>query len=77
MKNRKKVALITAGASGIGQVIAELFLANQWNVHICDINQAEDLSEKLPNAKFLKIKNAGHDAKDVKKELIDATNSII
>ncbi|MDG1015295.1 MAG: SDR family oxidoreductase [Woeseiaceae bacterium] len=39
MKNRKKVALITAGASGIGQVIAELFLANQWNVHICDINK--------------------------------------
>ena len=39
MKKRKKVALITAGASGIGQVIAELFLANQWNVHICDINK--------------------------------------
>ena len=39
MKDRKKTVLITAGATGIGRVIAELFLTNKWNVHICDINK--------------------------------------
>ena len=33
-----KVILVTAGADGIGRVIAETFLAAGANVHICDIN---------------------------------------
>jgi NAD(P)-dependent dehydrogenase (short-subunit alcohol dehydrogenase family) len=32
------VALVTAGANGIGREIAEAFLANQYSVHICDID---------------------------------------
>ncbi len=36
----KKVALVTAGASGIGRVIAEALLAAGSAVHVCDI--AED-----------------------------------
>ncbi|VVU95299.1 alpha/beta hydrolase fold [seawater metagenome] len=61
----------------LNKINVPIFIIHGELDNICDINQAEDLSEKLPNAKFLKIKNAGHDAKDVKKELIDATNSII
>jgi short-subunit dehydrogenase involved in D-alanine esterification of teichoic acids len=33
-----KSVLITAGASGIGRVIAEAFLAEGHQVHICDIS---------------------------------------
>ena len=33
-----KVILVTAGAAGIGRVIAETFSAAGANVHICDIN---------------------------------------
>ena len=34
----EQVVLISAGASGIGRVIAETFLAHDCHVHICDIN---------------------------------------
>jgi NAD(P)-dependent dehydrogenase (short-subunit alcohol dehydrogenase family) len=33
------VALVTAGASGIGRVIAQTLLASDYRVHICDIDQ--------------------------------------
>lgn len=32
------VALITAGAAGIGRVIAEAFIGQGWRVHVCDID---------------------------------------
>lgn len=32
------VALITAGAAGIGRVIAEAFISQGWRVHVCDID---------------------------------------
>jgi NAD(P)-dependent dehydrogenase (short-subunit alcohol dehydrogenase family) len=35
-----QVVLITAGAAGIGRVIAERFLAHGCSVHICDIDKA-------------------------------------
>ncbi|KAA1188403.1 SDR family oxidoreductase [Pseudohalioglobus sediminis] len=34
-----RVALVTAGASGIGRAIAERLLADGISVHICDINE--------------------------------------
>jgi NAD(P)-dependent dehydrogenase (short-subunit alcohol dehydrogenase family) len=34
-----QVALITAGAAGIGRTIAEIFLAHGCQVHVCDISQ--------------------------------------
>jgi NAD(P)-dependent dehydrogenase (short-subunit alcohol dehydrogenase family) len=33
------VVLVTAGASGIGRVIAETFLSHDCRVHVCDIDQ--------------------------------------
>lgn len=36
--NKKKVALISAGASGIGRCIAELLLKQDFNVHVFDIS---------------------------------------
>ena len=33
-----KSVLITAGASGIGRVIAEAFLSEGHQVHVCDIS---------------------------------------
>jgi NAD(P)-dependent dehydrogenase (short-subunit alcohol dehydrogenase family) len=39
-----QVALVTAGASGIGRCIAETLLAHDCRVHICDVNrEAVDL----------------------------------
>ena len=35
-----QVALVTAGASGIGRCIAETFLAQGRRVHICDVNRS-------------------------------------
>ena len=35
-----QVVLITAGAAGIGRVIAEKFLSHGCSVHICDIDRA-------------------------------------
>ena len=36
--NPGKVILITAGAAGIGRVIAEAFLAEDCRVHVCDVD---------------------------------------
>ncbi|MEM7016284.1 MAG: SDR family oxidoreductase [Pseudomonadota bacterium] len=35
-----KVALVTAGAAGIGQVIADTLLETGYAVHVCDVNEA-------------------------------------
>jgi len=50
----EQVVMISAGAAGIGSVIAETFLAHDCHVHICDVN-ADAIS------KFLK-KNPGASA---------------
>ena len=42
----EQVVLISAGASGIGRVLAETFLAHDCQVHICDID-ADAMSEFL------------------------------
>ncbi len=49
---KKQVALISGGASGIGRTIAELFLKNDWDVHINDISKdnIQDFLIKNPNA---------------------------
>ena len=38
--NAEKVILVTAGASGIGRVVAEAFLARGHGVHVCDVDPA-------------------------------------
>jgi NAD(P)-dependent dehydrogenase (short-subunit alcohol dehydrogenase family) len=35
-----QVALVTAGASGIGRCIAETLLAHECQVHVCDVSQS-------------------------------------
>ncbi|MDZ4729787.1 MAG: SDR family oxidoreductase [Xanthomonadales bacterium] len=49
---QNKVALITAGASGIGLAIARRFLAEGLKVHVCDVfaNGIKALPETLPGA---------------------------
>jgi len=42
----EQVALISAGAAGIGRAIAEIFLAHDCHVHIFDIN-ADAIAEFL------------------------------
>jgi NAD(P)-dependent dehydrogenase (short-subunit alcohol dehydrogenase family) len=42
------VILVTAGASGIGRCIAELFLKDGFAVHVCDIN-ADHIAEFMQN----------------------------
>jgi len=46
------VALITAGASGIGRVIAEAFLDQDCRVHVCDSDPAaiESFLQENPKA---------------------------
>jgi NAD(P)-dependent dehydrogenase (short-subunit alcohol dehydrogenase family) len=46
------VVLVTAGASGIGRVIAESFLAHGCYVHVCDIDKSamEHFLSEYPNA---------------------------
>ena len=34
-----RVAVVTAGAGGLGRCIAELFLASGYRVHVCDVSQ--------------------------------------
>ncbi len=50
--SQKSVALITAGAKGIGLTIARRFLAGGFRVHVCDMDPQAlaDLSECLPGA---------------------------
>lgn len=50
--NTAKVALVTAGASGIGLAIAQRFLAEGFRVHVCDISSEaiESLERTLPGA---------------------------
>ena len=36
----EQVVMISAGASGIGRVIAESFLAHDCQVHVCDIDES-------------------------------------
>ena len=38
--NPEQVVMISAGASGIGRVIAETFLAHDCRVHVCDIDES-------------------------------------
>jgi len=47
-----QVVLITAGAAGIGRVIAERFLSHGCSVHICDIDRAaiDDFLSDNPGA---------------------------
>lgn len=49
---QQRVVLITAGASGIGRVIAESFIASGDTVHICDVNQTsmDEFFEANPSA---------------------------
>jgi 2-keto-3-deoxy-L-fuconate dehydrogenase len=44
-----KVAVVTGGASGIGQAVAEMFAAHGACIHILDLNctQAESVAEKI------------------------------
>ena len=44
--------MVTAGASGIGRVISETFLAHGCHVHVCDINSAaiDDFLRSNPSA---------------------------
>jgi len=44
-----KVAIVTGGASGIGQAVAEMFAAHGAGIHILDLNagQAECVAEKI------------------------------
>jgi NAD(P)-dependent dehydrogenase (short-subunit alcohol dehydrogenase family) len=47
-----KIVLVTAGASGIGRTISELFLSRGCQVHVCDIEQShiDDFIEANPAA---------------------------
>ncbi len=50
--NRNQVVLVTAGASGIGRIIAEKFLSYGCLVHICDIDRdaIDEFLTKNPRA---------------------------
>lgn len=45
------VALITAGAAGIGRIMAEAFLANSYRVHVCDADEAAINAVRQANPK--------------------------
>jgi NAD(P)-dependent dehydrogenase (short-subunit alcohol dehydrogenase family) len=52
----EQVVMISAGAAGIGRVIAELFLAHGCRVHVCDVDQTAmaDFLKANPNASATK-----------------------
>jgi NAD(P)-dependent dehydrogenase (short-subunit alcohol dehydrogenase family) len=57
MQLQNATAIITGGASGLGEATARLFLANGANVAILDLNQTagNDLENEFPgNLKFIK-----------------------
>ena len=51
-----KRAIVTAGGSGIGRVVAETFVANGANVYVCDIDETvlSDLQQSLPEIGCIK-----------------------
>ena len=53
------MVLVTAGASGIGRVIAENFLAQKCKVHVCDIDQHQRRFLQLWTLKESYIKARG------------------
>ena len=50
MSDTSRVVLITAGASGIGRAIAMHFAAQNYHVHVCDVDQIaiETLNRDMP-----------------------------
>src|SRR5690348_34845 len=60
-----KAALVTGGASGIGEAIVKTFATGKANVLIADLNT--ELGEKLVNT----IKQAGGDARFAKVDVSD------
>ena len=52
----KQVLMISAGAAGIGRVVAETFLAHDCHVHVCDIdeNAISDFLSEYPTASATK-----------------------
>ncbi len=47
-----QVVMLSAGAAGIGRLIAESFLSHDCQVHICDVNEdgISDFLKKNPHA---------------------------
>ena len=59
-----KIALVTGGASGIGEQITRVFTAAGASVIICDVNQqrAEALADSLPGARAIACDITNEDA---------------
>ena len=57
MSAQQKLALITAGAAGIGRVMAAAFGQAGYSVHVCDLNQAalEEFARLHPQAGYSRL----------------------